>query len=332
MKKILCMLLVIVMIVSLAACGAKKPAETAAPAAPEAPAAEAAAEPAKEGAPAEQIEIVEEPVEEPAEGATAQTEEAADDKPNTEGDIFLGVWECDRAKLTIAKGDDGYKCYLTWGGSASETATWEYDCWYDGFGLSSVETGVHRVLTYNEDGAIANEEVVFTDGAASFVIGDDGNLVWNEYKEERGEGMAFVHTCSSKPAPDPADFIEEYFLFISGIEEGTAGVSLKKARAACSVMNFAAVNELCITDYPSFRDNLLEGFEELSKEEQEAFDANLVDITQLIDDCVVNWEANKGTFEDAGVADLMYVFLSDPIAVLSWDMLKSNTFTMGNGD
>ena len=97
-------------------------------------------------------------------------------------------------------------------------------------------------------------------------------------------------------------------------------------------MNFAAVNELCITDYPSFRDNLLEGFEELSKEEQEAFDANLVDITQLIDDCVVNWEANKGTFEDAGVADLMYVFLSDPIAVLSWDMLKSNTFTMGNGD
>lgn len=326
MKKILSILLVIAMIGSLAACGAKKPAETAAPAEQT----EAVAEPAKE---AEQTEAVEEPTEEPTEEpAEGATEEIADDKPNTEGDIFLGVWECDRAKLTIAKGNDGYKCYLTWGGSASETATWEYDCWYDGYGLSSVETGVHKVLTYNEDGAIVNEEVVFTDGAASFVIGDDGNLVWNEFKEERGEGMAFVHTCESKPAPDPADFIEEYFLFISGIEEGTAGVSLKKARAACSVMNFAAVNELCITDYPSFRDNLLEAYLELSEEEQEAFDANLVDITQLIDDCIADWDANKGVFEDAGVADLMYVFLSDPIAVISWDHLKSNTFTMGNGD
>ena len=103
---------------------------------------------------------------------------------------YEGTWVGGRATLVIEDLDDVITCTIHWGGSASEAAEWVYEgCMYDEVtgGLSTLETGVKREVTYAEGGEVASAEVIYEDGAASFVINDEGKLVWTDYKETPGE-------------------------------------------------------------------------------------------------------------------------------------------------
>jgi len=105
---------------------------------------------------------------------------------------YTGVWQCDRCSITVTEGADGFLCEVSWASSASETTEWEYYCDYDDIFHSLVcdEGGVNRGLVYDEDG---NEEIFeyYNDGTASFVINEDGYLIWFDDVEDYGNGMEF---------------------------------------------------------------------------------------------------------------------------------------------
>ena len=102
---------------------------------------------------------------------------------------FVGEWVSDRARLTIEQADDTFHCLIQWGNSAFDATEWEYDCMYDEVagGLTSLETGVKRIVTYDAAGEATDVEVVFEDGAANFALNDDDTLTWTDFKETPGE-------------------------------------------------------------------------------------------------------------------------------------------------
>jgi hypothetical protein len=102
--------------------------------------------------------------------------------------------------------------------------------------------------------------------------------------------------------------------------------------AACEVLKFAADEDLRNTDVPAMRDNMLKAFESLSAEYQAVFDENFMSIYALIDSCFEDWESVRGAFEDSGTAEEMAALLEDPTVRVSWEVLRNNTFTMGNSD
>lgn len=136
------------------------------------------------------------------------------------------------------------------------------------------------------------------------------------------------------PAPAQAPTVEElsegYFNVLSGLESGTAGVSLKTAIAATKVCAFAEAHALYNPDVEPLRANMLAAFEGMSAEDQAAFWQGFDAVRALVDDCLEDWEARRPQFEDAGVADAMDEIMYDPLNRLAWENLRDHTLTMGN--
>ena len=136
------------------------------------------------------------------------------------------------------------------------------------------------------------------------------------------------------PAPAPAAeaFGEEYWAVLAQLENGTAGAALKTAAAAEKVCAFAVKGALWNPDTPSLRANMLSAFEQLSPQEQSAAQAGFDAVRALLDDCLRDWEGNRGVFEDAGVAESMDEVMCDPLNRLAWENLRNHTLTMGNDE
>ena len=244
---------------------------------------------------------------------------------------FVGIWESDRVTIEISPNpDEGYRCLVSWGSSATENTAWKYQCYLDGEALYSYKNGTKTNMVWGDDGEMVSNEVVFSDGAARFEINEDGQLLWHEFKEDAGEGMTFDHVDT--PTPTAEELVENYFHVIGGYGKGTAGSTISEALSACDVIRFASGNALWAVDDSSLRANLLEAWESMSEEERMYFDDNFMDVVMLIDSCVTDWEANKGTFEDGGAAEDMEMLLNDPTALTSWYKLRNHTLTLGNSD
>jgi hypothetical protein len=121
-------------------------------------------------------------------GAPVTEEETA--VPVAKAADYVGSWQADRATLIIEEsGDDEYTATIHWGSSYNEAAEYEYKVYYDevSAGLSGFENGTKKYVTYNDDGTVAKEEVIFEDGNAAFNIQEDGTLIWTDFKEAPGE-------------------------------------------------------------------------------------------------------------------------------------------------
>lgn len=107
--------------------------------------------------------------------------------------VFLGRWQCDRCTIEISPEADDVKVLVYWGGSASETAEWVYTCVFDEYEntLTCEGEGTCTDIVYDENGEQVSAETLYTDGAALFRIDENGCLVWDDLKEDAGEGMAF---------------------------------------------------------------------------------------------------------------------------------------------
>jgi len=107
---------------------------------------------------------------------------------------FEGRWESDNMKIDLYIVDDCYRCLITRMEKEGRTQ-WEYLCEYDEENkqLKSVY-GLKETyyITDNEDGEDAIEE--YHDGVAVFLINRDGDLLWNELKENAGDGYVFKLT------------------------------------------------------------------------------------------------------------------------------------------
>lgn len=107
---------------------------------------------------------------------------------------FAGRWGCERATIDIAVQDDGtFKVFIAWGSSAAESVEWTYACVYDGDRkcLYSYMPGSKVIVTYAEGGDVESAVTEYDDGEATFTIDEDGMLIWNDAKENAGEGMRF---------------------------------------------------------------------------------------------------------------------------------------------
>ena len=108
-------------------------------------------------------------------------------------EAFLGMWSCGRATIDISfeEETDIYRVQISWSSSAAEKTAWQYVCAYDGEKLISDENGLKSNLIWDENGDMTTEEV-YNDGTATFEIDAEGNLLWNDAKENAGEDMLFM--------------------------------------------------------------------------------------------------------------------------------------------
>jgi len=104
---------------------------------------------------------------------------------------FIGTWVCGRASIVIEPESNGYAVNIHWGGSAVESSEWTYFCVFDGEKLVNHGDGVYKIVTYTDD-VNFTEDVQYEDGSASFEL-VDGNLIWNDEKEDAGNDMTFEY-------------------------------------------------------------------------------------------------------------------------------------------
>lgn len=248
-----------------------------------------------------------------------------------EASAFLGTWVCGRAALDIAEYLDGYKCVISWADSAAEMGIWDYDCYFDGTNLVSNETGVHKVLTYGEDGLLANTEIVFDDGAVSFGIEEDGALTWNEFKEGAGDDMAFEHVDRMTFVPTADEVTELYFNKVAGYEPATAGSSLSRALSAYAALSFCAERQFWAMDEGELKAALEAAWDNLDEAGQEHFRICFTEVSELFSGCQQDWESVRGPFEDGGVAGEMESLMAFPMNQVSWAKLRALTEEIVNG-
>ncbi len=106
---------------------------------------------------------------------------------------FEGVWQCDRATIVLYWEEEGFKVLITWGSSAWEHSEWEYSCYYneEDDTVVSVPFGTRTEYVYGDNGELVSATEAYNDGAATFLLDEEGYLIWWDEKENAGEGMRF---------------------------------------------------------------------------------------------------------------------------------------------
>lgn len=111
-----------------------------------------------------------------------------------EAAAFAGKWVCGRASIEMDWEEEGFRVFIQWGNSASESTEWEYSCFYQeaDHSLVSMPTGLRTEVVYDETGAVQSFSEVYNDGEAAFILDEDGCLLWQDAKEDAGKDMRFV--------------------------------------------------------------------------------------------------------------------------------------------
>ena len=130
--------------------------------------------------------------------------EDGDDENDNPDDKFVGEWACERASLFIDEDDGVYLCTVMWGSSAWEETVWQYTCSLDPATGALVGVGTKSIDTYNDDGEFVSSEEEYSDGAVTFRL-DGENLLWEDAKEDAGEGMRFETYEPEGDADEPFD-------------------------------------------------------------------------------------------------------------------------------
>ena len=108
---------------------------------------------------------------------------------------FVGTYGCDRATVIVeCKGADEAQFTVTWGSSAATHAEWTMSGKLDTDKLTVDYTDcVKKEVTFNEDGSVASEDVIYEDGTGTISFSaDEYVLTWDDAKEHAAEGMIFV--------------------------------------------------------------------------------------------------------------------------------------------
>ena len=110
------------------------------------------------------------------------------------GAHFVGEWNDERMSIVVKATMEDYEVTVTGSGGAFSGAYWVYTCDYDADTDTLVSNGEVASMveyTYSEDGEDYSEEVVYEDGEAVFSLNDADQLIWEDKKENAGEGRAF---------------------------------------------------------------------------------------------------------------------------------------------
>lgn len=102
--------------------------------------------------------------------------------------LFVGEWTSDSVEISVSLRQGVYDVFAMRVGE-NEAAYWDYFCALDETG-ALVGVGSKSVVVFDENGDFT-ETVAYEDGAASFTL-EDGNLVWNDARENAGAGLIFI--------------------------------------------------------------------------------------------------------------------------------------------
>lgn len=107
---------------------------------------------------------------------------------------FAGAWDCGRCHIVITRiGYGTYSADIHWSSSASEGCNWSYYCKYFADSDQLVSDGMGICTEYADLGESTESTVQkYTDGSAVFSILDNGNLAWQDSKENAADGMEFI--------------------------------------------------------------------------------------------------------------------------------------------
>ena len=122
------------------------------------------------------------------------------------GHHFVGEWNDERVSIYIQETMQNYEVTVVGSGSAFDGAFWTYTCDYDAETDSLVSNGEIAEMisyTYSEDGENYSEELVYTDGEAVFSLNEDGKLIWDDKKENAGEGRLFELASAEAVEEEP---------------------------------------------------------------------------------------------------------------------------------
>lgn len=250
---------------------------------------------------------------------------------------FAGPWmdrTSGRASMTIVPKVYGEFAELivkiSWGNSASETAEYTMNARFDEkSGEIVYSDGALRIDTYSGEGALTGSALQYEGSKGSFRF-DGDVLKWTDDREERSAEMVFERM--EHPAPGAEQLAGEYFKLVAGIMPGSAGSSLREAEAFYKAVDFSWKNDLWGCESGSLRDNMLKAYESLTEDERTAFDEGFMGILGLDGKAFGDYAAVKGSFEDAGVSDMMEKYSVMTEVRMCWDRLKSFTLTLGNSE
>ena len=256
----------------------------------------------------------------------------ADDAPEKG---ISGIWtdgNYDRMELTILSsettwfdermgeesGAQKYVVYMKWPSSASEVSTYHIVGTLDETGKKlSYTGGMYADYTYDDDGNVNEEDTSLLEdnGTGCFTLTDDGTLRWEDsYLAEAAE-MKLERLIPDVPSAE--EIKEGYYAPVIGLEEGTAGASLKLAQAADSVFRFCSAAAFWCMDRASVEKALTEVQNSLTAEEKAAFDRNrgalALELTRLLKED----EEAGSAYADAGVESRMTDLRNDPAVRLS---------------
>ena len=185
-------------------------------------------------------------------GMTAETAQPVEESrvPQAIRDLLVGEWQdmtSQRAGMDITGEDDAngkdFHAQIFWSGSYADRMVWDMDLEFDPASGELVYKGGRKAeVTYNEDGLIANEDVKWEDAEGSFSMAEVGELRWSDTRQEDAGDFVFVRVFAyDVPAEE---FSAKLFKILTGLEEGTAGSSLKQAQAAEEIVSFAADKQI----------------------------------------------------------------------------------------
>ena len=107
---------------------------------------------------------------------------------------FVGRYACDRARAQVdCFGEDGAQITVTWGGSAWDLTRWVIVGPLEPDTLTVEYAGcVKTIETYDDNGELVSEKVVYEDGTGTVVFGEDGTFTWHEDQSEADGDLVFA--------------------------------------------------------------------------------------------------------------------------------------------
>ena len=118
-----------------------------------------------------------------------------DDHP--ESKVFMSTWVAEGGNWRIEMyGEDGsIKPYIVHRLGDNKEDIWEYATELDKDNINQL-TAEPVGLHYKQDTVSGNwDTTYYEDGNATFVLNENGKLIWNDLKEDAGKGLEFENRC-----------------------------------------------------------------------------------------------------------------------------------------
>ncbi len=246
-----------------------------------------------------------------------------------------GIWtdeNNDKMELTIVPsqnawfdermGEDAgaqkYVVIMNWPSSEGELSKYHIIGSLDETGKKLNYTGgMFAEYVFDDNGNVDEEEtgLLEDNGTGCFTIMENGTLLWEDSYLKEASEMELSRLNPTVPSAE--EIKDRYYQQVIGLEEGTAGTSLKLAQAAESVFQFCSISNFWVMENEAFEKALADVQNSLTAEEKAAFDLNRKALNQEMARLLNENEEMGSAYEDAGVEEKMIDLRNDPAVRLS---------------